>query len=355
MYELTVIVTVYNIAKYLPRFFESMFAQSYRNFILLMVDDGSTDESLKICNDYSNKDDRIRVLSLEHVGIAKARNIAMNYIETPLTAYADGDDYVDPDYIFHLVSALKRNEADLVISRVAYHTEGSDHIDGVFKSRGEMCIEKKDFSKNLPMLLDDRRLNYLYAKVYKSELLKNIRVEDNVRQGSDTMINCQYILKANRIVLIDDVDYHYIKYNNRSVTSYSGGDAYKRICRINTFVYDIMRKNGYLTEEMISVIDSRVLQSAIWVIEKILCTDTDFSKKANQISEILQSNIYAESYARQKDNLKSFSFDSIPPQSGQAYLKSVEKKRRSLCRRAKILSFCPTFLVNVYHKLKRNK
>lgn len=349
--RLTVIVTVYNIAEHLPRFFASMENQSFTDYVLLMIDDGSEDNSLAVCNLYAEKDNRIQVLSLEHVGIAKARNIAMEHIHTEFTAYADGDDYVEPDYLKHLMDAVEKHDADLSISRVQYMLEDGT-VEAEFCSRGELFIPKSDFIEQIPMLLNDRRLNYLYGKVYRSVLLKDIRVEDDVRQGSDTMINFQYLNNADSIVLIDDVDYHYIRYSSRSVTSYSGEDAYFRISRINRYVYDYSEKMGILSEKMLFIIDSRVLQSAIWVIDKIMMSNNDNDIKAKQITQILNDSFYVASYQRQKSKDDSFAFDMIEPQDGRAYLNKRIREEKRNERKAKILNKCPEFIVDLFHKIK---
>ena len=349
--KLTVFVTVYNIAKYLPRFFESMAKQTYKDYILLMIDDGSEDNSLEVCKAYAAADDRIEVVHLEHVGISQARNYVLGHLKTEFLASADGDDYVEPDYLKHLMDAQEKYDADLAISRVQYLLEDGT-IEGEFRSRGELLIPKSDFKEKIPMLLDDRRLNYLYGKIYRSALLKDIRVEDDVRQGSDTMINFQYLNKADSVVLIDDVDYHYIRYSSRSVTSYSGEDAFFRISRINKYVYDYSEKMGILTDEMLFIIDSRVLQSAIWVIDKILASKNTDEVKADQISKILNDKFYVESYQRQKDHQERFGFDIIQPQDGNSYIKKINEMKVTNQRKADILARCPKCIVRVYHKIK---
>ena len=351
---LTVIVTVFNIAEYLPRFFDSMAKQTFGDYCLLMIDDGSQDDSLNVCKAYAEKDSRIKVVSLEHVGISKARNIAMDYIESEFSAYADGDDYVEPEYLQHLLDAQRKYDADLVISRVAYRLEKGNVLEGCFPERGEVCFKKAEFPQKLPMLLDDRRLNYLYGKVYRSALLKGVRVEDDVRQGSDTMINLQYIEKANSIVIIDDLDYNYIRYGNRSVTSYSGDDAFERICRINRFVFDETKRQGLLTEEMVKTIDKRVLLSAIWVIDKIMANDASHDVKARQITKILNNELYTSSYERQKNNKSTFNFEVIKPQSGEKYLKARNRNVMINECKSKFLNKCPKFIVNQYHKVRKN-
>lgn len=348
---LTVIVTVYNIAEYLPRFFESMMKQSFTDFTLLMIDDGSEDDSLIVCKQFSELDSRIQVLSLEHVGIAKARNIAMEHIHTEFAAYADGDDYVECDYLKHLVDAQKKYDADLVISRVQYLLEDGT-VEGCFRERGELALADEEILHSLAMLLDDRRLNYLYGKIFRSSILKTCNVEDDVRQGSDTMINFEYVVNIKSVVLIDDLDYHYIRYSNRSVTSYRGKDAFDRLLRINVFIFKLAENQGFLTNDLINAIDDRILQSATWIIKKILNSDLSEDEKAEQIDHILTDNYYILSYKRYVDRNESLEFDVAIPQKGKKYLQRYNSEIKRLKRKESILEKTPAFMKSIYYILR---
>ena len=350
-YQLTVITPVYNIAAYLPRYFDSMCRQTYRDFCLLLLDDGSADETLQLCRAFAEKNSWVRVIASEHLGITAIRNMALGYVETPFTAYADGDDYVEPDYLKHLMDAREKYDADLAVSRVQYMLE-SGAVEGEFPARGETLIKRGDFAQRVPMLLDDRRLNYLYGKVYRSSLLQDIRIPEDVRQGSDTMTNFEFLRRASSVVLTDDLDYHYIRYSTRSVTSYSGEGAFSRINRINRRVYDCSEQMGILTDDMLGVIDSRVLQSAGWVIEKILASGRDDAEKARQISEILSDDFYLAAFDRQKRRRTSLPFEVIEPQDGAEYMKKRRQFKEKQNKKAKILKSTPDFIVNIYHKIK---
>lgn len=354
MARINVIVPVYNIAKHLPRFFESILAQSFSDFRLMVFDDGSEDNSLDICEKYAKKDDRIEIYALPHGGITKVRNTAISKICCEFTVFADGDDYVEPDYLKNLIDAINETNADLVISNVIYNTDGSDHIDATFPYRGFQNLNRSDFKDYLPNLTEDRRLNYLYAKIYRSQKLKAIKIDDGIKIGEDTMINFEYLRYTNRIVTIDNADYHYIKYKTRSITSQYDRDSFKNFCIINDYIYNSLDSQDLLSDKMIKVLDARIFQSAIWVIDRILPLDISFNDKAEQISEILNSEQYLLSYKRQKNSFKDFRFDVISPQSGKVYLKSLMRHNNSLKRRAKILSFCPRFIVEIYRKLKGN-
>lgn len=349
--NITIIVTIYNIAEYLPRFFESVKNQSYKDFKLLLIDDGSTDESFKLCEDYYRYDNNTQLVKLNHVGISRARNIAMGYINTPFTAYADGDDFVEEDYLKHLVDAQIRYDADLVISRVKYLNEDLS-ISGSFPERGEVLINNIDFIDRLPELLDDRRLNYLYGKLYKTELLRSLRVDNDVQQGSDTMINSQYISLINNIVEIDDLDYNYIKYSSRSVTSYNGKDSYERVCRINKYLYNKMKEYNYLSKNMLYTIDKRVFLSATWCIDAVKKTTCNKKELVNSINEIVNNQLYIEVWNRNKEKLNQFNLEIINPYYVNKYVDDYYKNIRITKIKGLLRPFIPNILVEKYHEYK---
>lgn len=349
---ITIIVPVYNIAQYLPRFFESMEEQTFKDYKMVVLNDGSTDDSLNICKKYAKDDERIMVVELKHLGITEVRNRATEYITTPFTVCADGDDYVEPYYLEHLLEAQKKYNSDLVISRVTYHRDSDLAVMTTHPERGEMFITKNDFIQKLPMLLDDRRLNYVYGKLYRSEFFQNIHIDSDVKQGSDTMINCQYISKIKNIVLIDDLDYHYIKYKKRSVTSYKGQDMYERICRINGVIYDDMKSFGYLTDKMVSVIDGRVLLSAQWILDTLISMKINQKEKEKQITQILNHPLYLAAYRRQKNNVEQYNFNIIKPMPGKSYLRALRRKKHINQIKASILSVTPKCIVDIYHIFK---
>lgn len=114
----TVIVPVHNVEKYLPRCIDSILLQTYRNLEIILVDDGSTDESVTICDEYATKDNRIRVLHKENGGLSSARNTGLDAANGGLITFVDSDDWVAPNYIEVLYVNLIKYGAD--ISAVSY-------------------------------------------------------------------------------------------------------------------------------------------------------------------------------------------------------------------------------------------
>ncbi|MBQ1453266.1 MAG: glycosyltransferase family 2 protein [Ruminococcus sp.] len=353
---ITIIVTVYNIEPYLERFFKCLEAQTFSGYEALIIDDGSTDNSLSICEKHAAKDDRIHVVHSEHIGISQARNIALSMLQTPLATSLDGDDYFEKDYLKHLYDAWKKYNADFIISNVITHNEALEETSR-FTPRAEELFEGEQIRDVLPALLSENRLNYLYGKLYRTELLKDIRVEPDVMQGSDTMINCQYAIKSAGIVVIEDYDYNYITYRSRSVTSYKGEAYYSRLLRLNLYVRDLMRENGFYTREMETAVDIRILFVGKIALTRICGAKLPKSEKYKQASQVAQNADYVASYDRQKDRISSLDFRVVPPGTERDYVDettAVFRDAEKDAKKEKLRSKIPKPLLKAYSKLRNH-
>lgn len=356
----TIFVTVYNIEQYLERFFECLSAQTYTDYEVLIVDDGSVDKSLSICREYARKDDRIHVISVEHVGISAARSIAIENIATPYATSLDGDDYFDKDYLQHLMDAEENTSADLIVSNVIIVYEDGTEKER-FTPREAGVYSFNDFSELLPALLNEERLNYLYAKLYKTELLKKVHIEANIMQGSDTIINFKYLTHISSIAVTQDYDYYYVRYQKGSITAYGGNDYYMRLCRINRFLMDITQENGLLNDEMRRVIDNRFVHAGKAALMRIAKSDDSVKNKHQRAYETLNSDAYLTSYQRlvqgnyQDLFFERYRYEMIAPDAGEAYIDhvlTVLKTDKRNKRVKRIRKLCPDFLFETWHKLR---
>ena len=110
----SVIIPVYNVEKYLERCVDSVLAQTYTNLEIILIDDGSTDTSGKICDEYAQKDARIRVLHKKNTGIADTRNIGLDISKGEYIAFVDSDDFVASIFIEVAMDAMLNEQCDLV-------------------------------------------------------------------------------------------------------------------------------------------------------------------------------------------------------------------------------------------------
>ena len=114
--EVTVIVPIYNVAEYLEKCLSSISGQTYKNLQIILVDDGSTDDSGRICDRYQEQDARIIVIHKTNEGLVKARKTGIFNATGKYICYVDGDDWIESDMIECFIKDLERTEADLIVS-----------------------------------------------------------------------------------------------------------------------------------------------------------------------------------------------------------------------------------------------
>ena len=167
----SIIIPVYNVELYLKECIDSLLNQTYKNIEILIVDDGSTDNSGKICDSYC-RDPRVTVFHQSNAGVSVARNTALDHAKGEYIFFVDPDDYVQPDFVFHAVTALEEKKANLVIFS---HTE-------LFEKRKKYkkFVPTKSFGLNTleikKRIISDDIENFLWNKAYRKQLWKNLRM-----------------------------------------------------------------------------------------------------------------------------------------------------------------------------------
>ena len=167
---ITIIVPVYNVEKYLHDCIESILNQTYKDFELILVDDGSKDNSGKICDEFAQKDYRINTIHQKNAGEGMARNAGLEIANGEWMVFVDSDDYIRPDYIKDLLKAQNDSNADIVIS-------GMDRVygDGSIET---LQVPMKDISVrgNLYDIIRKYHLidnGYISGKLYKSSIIND--------------------------------------------------------------------------------------------------------------------------------------------------------------------------------------
>lgn len=172
----SVIIPVYNVAPYLIEALESVINQTYKNLEIIVIDDGSTDESGGICDDYSKKDNRINIIHQSNKGLSSARNIGLNKITGDMVAFLDADDVYRPDYIQTMVSAMYSNNVDLIICKFAhYSNKKRKRIGKIYPLIKKGIYERRSI---LNALVNDQVNHSVWNKLYKKELWENTRFPD---------------------------------------------------------------------------------------------------------------------------------------------------------------------------------
>lgn len=197
----SIIIPVHNTAKYLTTCLNSVLTQTYHDIEVILVDDGSYDESKKICKSYQNNDSRVKVVSIPYLGVSVARNIGLDISNGKYITFIDSDDFVATNYIERLLTELNRFGACIAIGM--YYT--FDEIDNLYRftlpKRDEQVtsITKETVFNNIDLL----KYITIWGKLYKAELFNNIRFPSG-RIYEDAVVAPKLYLEANKMVLVDE-------------------------------------------------------------------------------------------------------------------------------------------------------
>ena len=216
--KLSIIIPVYNVAAWLPETVDSVLAQSFRDFELILVDDGATDGSGEICDFYAAKDPRVRVIHQKNAGVSAARNTGVAAARGEYIGFTDSDDIIEKDMYAVMMSLAEKHNADVVQcrhDRANTLNEALRQDDSVVMT-GEEFVRRM-FTKNG---LDYTNQVALWSKIYKKELFENI-VFPVGQVYEDEQETYKLCLKAVRLVETNDILYHYIKRENSIITGVS--------------------------------------------------------------------------------------------------------------------------------------
>lgn len=202
----SVIIPVYNVEKYLKECVNSILKQTYRNIELILIDDGSTDSSPKICDNYRRIDNRVIVIHQNNSGVSSARNKALDIANGEYITFIDADDIVKNTYIEDLLELCEENNCD--ISICGFADKSNKKI-----SENKNQIEKKMSQREtLARMLDEKNFYAtVWGKMFKKEIIKEHRFDVNLNIGEDLAFISSVLLKENLRVYVNTelIDYYY--------------------------------------------------------------------------------------------------------------------------------------------------
>jgi len=218
----SIVVPVYGVAQYLKRCLDSLVNQTYSNLEIILVDDGSIDGSAQICDEYAAKDSRVVVIHKDNEGRVVARKTGVEKCHGMYTAYIDGDDWVDQEYIKKLHDHASTYNADMVICTCICEGDSSEVEDLYFE---EGLYDKNLLKQKIyPRMIFTGRFDefgirpHVY-KLYKTDLLMEYqkRVPDSICIGEDAALVYPMLIACERIYILNEPLYHY-RYNENGIT-----------------------------------------------------------------------------------------------------------------------------------------
>lgn len=234
---ISVIVPVYNVEKYLDKCIDSIHNQTYKNLEIILVNDGSKDNSKSICQKWKKIDKRIIYIEQKNSGVSSARNKGIELSKGKYIVFLDSDDYVEANMVELLYSEILKNNSDIAICNFIKKSEDNYYIK---KSK----INKYDNKKNqyVKYLLNEYKFGgFLWNKMYLADNIKkyNILFKEDIKIMEDLIFNLEYYKYIKKFSICEEYLYNYIKRENSALNSNKKKYDY---LKSNVFIVEILEK-----------------------------------------------------------------------------------------------------------------
>ena len=201
---ISIIIPVYNAERNLSQCVDSVISQTYKDWELLLVNDGSQDQSGIICNKYAGRDSRIKVYHKENGGVCSARNVGLKYAQGDFITFIDSDDWVESDILERYIETYNRTHADWV--RCCYVREYGDKSHVVSIDEETILYSHAD----IEVFVEKHRLyGFLWNSLFKKSILDGITFDENITWCEDHIFSYQYVLRCRSVAIITSPLYHY--------------------------------------------------------------------------------------------------------------------------------------------------
>ena len=216
---ISVIVPVYNVAPYLRRCVDSLLAQTYPNFELLLIDDGSTDDSPAICDKYNNSYVRVRAIHQSNQGVSTARNRGIEEAQGDYISFVDSDDWVEPGFLQAFVDAMGDNEGkrenekmDLVVQGYWNHSgEVKNWQQAYYREATEVCAQLYEMEKK-------KLIGFVWNKLFRRQIIieNALSFDPSIPVGEDFLFCMTFLSHTTSMATAPYVGYHYIFSGDKS-------------------------------------------------------------------------------------------------------------------------------------------
>lgn len=300
MPQISVVVPVYKTKLYLEKCINSILSQSFTDFEMILVDDGSPDYSGELCDTLSKKDERIKVVHKENGGLTSARIAGLEKANGEYIAFVDSDDYLHEDYLLNLFNAIKQQNAELAIC--GYYVVKGESQTPVYLPYKKNSLNKSEIDDKyiLPLIgriYDGKHLNlpgFMCVRMFKKSCMAlEMFVSEREFFTEDDVFNILYAEKVNNIAIINEPLYYYVQHDQSLTNCYRKGKLQMLQNRYNFCEKWLMEKDLYQKGE------KRLIAAAVSAVNA--CIDNavllnDYRLFKNEINEIKNSKLYNKGF-----------------------------------------------------------
>lgn len=283
----SIIIPMYNVAEYINDLLFSVTHQTYENIEIVIIEDGSTDRTLELCNIWAEKDCRIKLISQANSGVSYSRNIGITHSKGEYIYFMDADDYIDLDYIENLTNSIKNS--DIAVSGYVVHNSESEVK--------YLCVDefpkKKDAFVAECLKPDTFVSGYLWNKLFKREIIKKTMMfNDRISYSEDTLFLIEYVLNCQKFSFSPKESFYHYKIRNGSSTISKYNRGKKSVLSANDEVSKLLN-SANMPNSILSINSSRKARSIAILMINIIETElNEFSMDYKEIKALLKKDIF---------------------------------------------------------------
>lgn len=314
----SIIMPVYGVEKYIEKAIQSVISQNYKNWELLIINDGSKDHSRDIALQYSNKYDNIYLYDKENGGLSDARNFGLKFVQGKYIHFFDSDDWINPSLYAETIPLMESSEADFLV--FGYQVDQCDKDDKVYRSEVKITstLEYPLFPNEFFLEKLQPFINFAWNKIFRSKFLESNQLffEKGLSVIEDQEFISRTLPLAQKVLFISYVGYHYmVRHRETLSANYNSSmlDLYKRSLSIERKFLIQMNVNHDLIDEKLEY----TALFKVWYLLQMLYR-SNFVRRREELEYILNDSYMRSLYMKfspqsYTQKIKKFILISVPP------------------------------------------
>ena len=293
---ISIIIPVYNVRSYLARCLDSVLKQTYKNLEIIVVDDGSTDGSAKICDEYAEKDARIRVIHRGNNGVSSARNLGKEIATGKWLSFVDADDTIEPEFCEEMLRCAKDKCVDYVCSGYKrVYPRGAEAYNTSYQRK---VLKKDDFIYCLMNV--QFGYGFVHMKLIKSSIAKLVSFDQNLEVGEDALYNLEIADKLAEVAILEKPLYNYYASSNSVVKRWDKNYIKKYQKAVETIKEYMEEKYG---DKYKDEVENFVTYHAFLILVNYCCHDKNKHKLAS-LKKLMKIDVF-------KEAIETSSYDNL--------------------------------------------
>lgn len=348
--SISIIIPVYNVEKWIRRAVEALQKQTFDDFEIILVDDGSTDSSGSICDSLAAEDSRITVIHQENAGAATARNNGIQQARGEYLYFMDGDDWCEEDMLYVMHRLAVKHQLNLVVTGFYIDTYyDDDKYYQELRNAPDMVYLSAEAFRNAACELFDAQLLYApWNKLYRRQYLLDHHIEFPITFWDDLPFNLDVIRDIDRVGCINNHFYHFLRARAESENTRYRSDMYDKREEEHRWITDLFAYWNLDNEEIQEFLARRYAERLVGCIENITnknCT-LPSAEKRRQIAEMISTPQAKKALAKAKPRTTMMRVVLFPLKSGNVFMTMIQSS---------FISWVKRNSTNLFARLKANR